>query len=91
MMVPRFKGYTFDDDRMMRYNNKIYVQPNYELRNLILSEAHGVVYMAHLGVMKMKADLKPLFFWKGMKEYIVSYMARCLECHHVKAKHRHLT
>jgi hypothetical protein len=34
---------------------------------LILSEAHRAVYMAHLGLMKMREDLKPLFFWKEMK------------------------
>jgi hypothetical protein len=45
--------------------------------------------MAHLGVTKMKEDLKPLFFWKGMKEDIVSYVARCLECQQVKHEHRH--
>jgi hypothetical protein len=37
----------------------------------------------------MKVDLKPLFFWKGMKADIVSYMARCLECKQVKDEHRH--
>jgi hypothetical protein len=47
--------------------------------------------MAHPGVMKMKEDLNPLFFWKGMKVDIVSYMARCLECQQVKAEHRHPT
>jgi hypothetical protein len=56
---------------------------------LILSEVHREVYMAHPRVVKMRADLKPLFFWKGMKEDIVNYVARCLECHHVKAEHRH--
>jgi hypothetical protein len=56
---------------------------------LILSEAHRVVYMAHPGVTKMRANLKPLFFWKGMKADIVNYVARCLECLEVKAKHRH--
>jgi hypothetical protein len=39
----------------------------------------------------MRADLKPLFLWKGMKADIVSYVARCLECHQVKAEHRHPT
>ena len=48
-------------------------------------------YMAHPRVTKMRADLKPLFFWKGMKEDIVNYMARCLECQQVKDEHRHLT
>ena len=39
----------------------------------------------------MRADLKPLFFWKGMKEDIVNYVARCLECQQVKVEHRHPT
>jgi hypothetical protein len=55
---------------------------------LILSEAHRAVYMAHPGVTKMRADLKPLFFWKGMKADIVNFVARCLECQQVKAEHR---
>jgi hypothetical protein len=45
--------------------------------------------MAHPGVTKMREDLKPLFFWKGMKEDIVNYVARCLECQQVKVEHRH--
>jgi hypothetical protein len=57
----------------------------------ILRKAHRGVYMAHLGVTKMRADLKPLFFWKGMKANIVNFVARCLECQQVKAEHRHLT
>jgi hypothetical protein len=57
---------------------------------LILSEAHREVDMAHPGVTKMRADLKPLFLWKGMKAYIVNYVARCLECQQVKVEHRHL-
>jgi hypothetical protein len=75
MMVPKFEGYTLDNDGLMRYTNRIYVPPNDVLRSLILSEAHRVVYMDHLGVTKMKANLKPLFFWKGMKAHIISYMA----------------
>jgi hypothetical protein len=38
----------------------------------------------------MSADLKSLFFWKGMKVDIVNYMARCLECQQVKAEHKHM-
>ena len=65
MMVPRFEGYSFDSDCLLRFRGRIYILPNDELRTLILSEAHRAVYMAHLGVTKMRADLKPLFFWKG--------------------------
>ena len=56
---------------------------------MILNEAHREVYMAHPGVTKMRVELKPLLFWKGMKADIVNYMARCLECEKVKVEHRH--
>jgi hypothetical protein len=70
--VPRFEGFTFDDNELLRFKNRIYVPPNNELRSLILNEAHRGVCMAHLGVMKMRVDHKPLFLWKGMKETIVN-------------------
>ena len=91
MLVPKFEGFIVDNDELMRYNYWIYVQPNDDLRRLILNEPHREVYMAHLGVTKMRVDLKPLFFWKGMKADIVNYVARCLECQKVKVEHRHLT
>ena len=62
MLVPKFEGFTLDNDILMRYNNHIYVPPNDELRSLILNEAHRAMYMAHSRVKKMRADLKPLFF-----------------------------
>jgi hypothetical protein len=62
------------------------VPTNDEMRNLILNEVHQAMYMAHPGVTKMKAYLKPLFFWKGMKNYIVNYVVRCLECQQVKVE-----
>jgi hypothetical protein len=80
MMVPRFEGFTLDDDGLLRFKNIIYVPLNDELRSLILNKAHRAVYMYHLEVTKMRVNLKPLFFWKGMKAYIVNYVARCLEC-----------
>jgi hypothetical protein len=79
MMVPRFEAISFDSDGLLRFKNQIYVLLNDELRMLILSEAHREIYMAHPRVMKMMADLKPLFFWKRMKADIVNYVARCLE------------
>ena len=89
MMVPIFEGFSFDSDGLLRFKNQIYVLSNDELRMLILSEAHRVVYVAHLGVTKMREDLKPLFLWKGMKADIVNFVARCLECQLVKDEHRH--
>jgi hypothetical protein len=89
-IVPQFEGFSFDSDGLLRFKSRIYVPSNAELRMLILSEAHREVYMAHPRVTKMRVELKPLFLWKGMKAYIVNYVARCLECQQVKAKHRNL-
>jgi hypothetical protein len=91
MMVPKFEGFTVENDELLRFKSQIYVPPNDELRSLILNEAHREVYMAHPGVTKMRAYLKPLFFWKGMKVNIVNYVERCLECQQVKDEHRNPT
>lgn len=53
-----------------------------------MNEAYRAVYMAHPSVKKMSADLKPLFFWKGMKKDIVNLVARCLECQRVKVEQK---
>jgi hypothetical protein len=80
MMVPIFEGFMFDDDGLLMFKNQIYIPSKDDLRILILKEAHRPVYMAHPRVTKTRADPKPLFFWKGMKEYIVNYVVRYLEC-----------
>jgi hypothetical protein len=54
MMVPKYEGYSLDDDGLLRFNGRMYVPPNDELRSLIFSELHRVVHMAHIGVTKMK-------------------------------------
>jgi precorrin-4 methylase len=79
------------NDGLLRFNGRIYVLPNEKLRSLILHESHRAIYMAHPRVTKMKEDLKPLFFWNGMKAYIVIYVTRCLECQQVKDEHKHPT
>ena len=40
MVIPRYEGYSFKSDGLLKYNGRIYVPPNEELRNLILNEAH---------------------------------------------------
>jgi hypothetical protein len=89
MMVPKFEGFTMENDVSLRIKGRTYIPPNDGLRSLILNKAHRAVCMAHPGVTKMRADLKPLFLWKGMKADTVKYVDRCLKCQQVKAKHRH--
>jgi hypothetical protein len=91
IMVPKFEGFTVENNGLLLFKGRIYVLPNDELRILIPNESHRALYMAHIGVTKKRAYLKPLFFWKGMNADIVNYMAKCLECQQMKDEHTHPT
>jgi hypothetical protein len=80
MQIPMFEGYTLDENGLLRFYGRIYILPNEELCNFSLRETHRATYMAHSRVKKMNADLKPLFFLRGMKRDIVDFVVRCLEC-----------
>ena len=58
----RLDDYSFDDDGVLRYQSRIYV-PNCEgLQKVVLEEMHCNPFLGHLGVNKMMADLRPLYF-----------------------------
>ncbi len=42
----------------------------------------------HPGSTKMYHDLKPFYWWTGMKKDIVDYVSKCLTCQQVKAEHQ---
>ena len=87
---PTYSEFSLEDDGLLRYRHKIYIPNNPELRRQILGEFHSTPYSAHPGVTKMLADIKPIYFWKGMKREIIEFVAGCLECQRVKAEHRYL-
>jgi len=73
-------------DGTLHFGNRICV-PNGDVRHEVLSEAHSLAYSIHLRGTKMYQDLKKQFWWHGMKREIAQYMAKCLVCQQVKAKH----
>jgi len=80
MRVPKYEECSLDNDGLLQFRGRIYVPQNEDIRQLILNEAHLTIYIAHPGVKKMSVDLKPLLFWKGMKNEIMNLVAKCLEC-----------
>ena len=55
---------------------------------VILDEAQKSKYSVHPGATKMFYDLKPHFWWPGMRRDIVKYVSKCLTCSRVKAEHQ---
>ena len=47
-------------------------------------------YVKHLMYQKTIATVKKQYYWPSMKNEVVDFIARCLECQKVKAKHIHL-
>jgi hypothetical protein len=69
----------------------MYVPENGDIRSIILKKSHRALYCAHQGVKNMYAKMKKLFFWVRMKQDVVHFVTRFLECQQVKVNHHHPT
>ena len=64
------------------------VQEDSELRKEILQESHRSRFTIHPGGTKMYRDMKPIFWWGGMKREVPEFVSRCVVCQMVKAERR---
>nr|CAH66331.1 H0813E03.8 [Oryza sativa] len=64
------------------------VPDDWELKQLILQEAHESSYSIHPGSTKIYLDLKEKYWWISMKREIAEFVALCDVCQHVKAEHQ---
>ena len=72
---------------LILYKNRLYVPNVPKIKLLILNEVHKSPYSGHLDYQKMITMLRKYYFWPNMKNEVAGYIARCIECHLVKAKH----
>ena len=61
------------------------------MKLLILNEVHKIPYSKHPGYQKMITMLRKVYLWPNMKNEVAEFIARCIECQQVKAKHHHPT
>jgi hypothetical protein len=85
----KIKKYEIKEDGLLMHKNRIYVPSSGELRNVVLKEMHDVPYAGHLGYHKTIIAVRSHLFWPIMKKDVVDYITQCMECHKVKAEHRH--
>jgi hypothetical protein len=85
----KYEGYSMEEDRLLRYQGRMYIPKGGYIRSIILKEAHGELYCTHPGVKKMYVDMNKILFWVGMKQDVVHFVTKCLECQQVKANHHH--
>ncbi|KAJ0788827.1 putative nucleotidyltransferase, Ribonuclease H [Helianthus annuus] len=75
-------------DGIMYYINRVWVPTRYNLRELLMKEAHKSRYSIHPGADKMYHDMCTSYWWPGMKKDIVTFVSKCLTCSKVKAEHQ---
>ncbi|KAK8538781.1 hypothetical protein V6N12_034489 [Hibiscus sabdariffa] len=73
---------------LLYFKNRMCVPNDEVLRKEMLDEAHQSSFSIHPGSVKMYKDLKPLYWWPGMKTAITDYVSRCLTCPKVKVEHQ---
>ncbi|KAA3477152.1 DNA/RNA polymerases superfamily protein [Gossypium australe] len=77
-----------DSKGTLRLHSRLCVPNQEDLKQSILFEAHHGSFAIHPGNNKMYQDLKPFYWWKRMKRYIVEYVSKCLTCQLMKAEHQ---
>jgi hypothetical protein len=85
----KFEGYELKEDVILMYRHRFYVPNDQELKKLLLSEMHKVPYVGNPGYQNTIAAVKKKYYWPGMKNEVVDFIARCLECQKVKAEHKY--
>ena len=72
-------GSTWEEDRVVYMEGKVYVPNNKRIRKEILKENHDSVNVGHLGQQKMLEILKRNYWWPGLKEDIKKYILECFK------------
>ena len=73
---------------MWTYRGRLCVPKQGTIRTDILIDANATPYSIHPGGTKMYKDLKPLFWWPGMKKDIAQFVSQCLTGQQVKTEHQ---
>jgi hypothetical protein len=84
------EGYQMIDGGVLTYRNRLYILDCDDLKRFIMDELHKRPYTGHPRYQKMITATRKQFYWSGLKKDIVEYLAKCIECQQVKAKHQHL-
>ncbi|XP_049382680.1 uncharacterized protein LOC125847011 [Solanum stenotomum] len=80
--------FTFIEDGVLFYQNKLGVPNDDKLGRKILNEAHTSPYAMHPGGTKMYQTIKEHYWCNGMKSDIAEFISKCLVCQQVKVEHQ---
>jgi len=74
---------------LVRFRDRIYVSDDSELKKLILREFNVNPYSGNSWYQNMLMTVKKFYYWMNLKKEVAKFVARCLDCHKVKAECKH--
>ena len=86
--LERRDGLTWEEDRVVYMEGRIYVPNNRKIKEEILKENHESVDVGHPGQHRMLELLKRTYWWPGLKEDIKRYVQGCFKCQQNKVQHQ---
>lgn len=75
----------------LKFKGRLCVPNDEEIKREFLQKLiilHTRYNSVHPGTTKMYSDLKPHYWWPGMKKDVVEFVARCLTCQQIKVEHQ---
>jgi hypothetical protein len=64
--------------------------PRCSMRDNILKEKHSGGLVGHFGHDKMFSQMSILYYWPGMRKYVIKFVNRCRICQHAKGKRQNI-
>ena len=81
-------GLSWEEDRIVYVEERIYIPNNKKLREKILQENHDLVDVGHPGQQQMLELIKRNYWWPRLKEDVKKYVQGCFKCQQNKVQHQ---
>ena len=78
---------SWEENRIVYINDKIYVPKNRQLQDKILSDNHNPPDVGHTGQHRIIKLIKRNYWWLGIYNDVQKYIQECQECQQNKVQH----
>ena len=69
------------------HEDRVYVPNDGVIRNMVLKEMNDVPYVGYSSYQKTIETVRKQYYWLGMKNDVIEYIATCLECRKFNVEH----
>ena len=85
---PDSSGYSLHNG-LIRFKGKLWIGNNSALQTKIIAAFHASPIGGHSGITATYHRVKGLFYWKGLKQAVESFVQQCEICQHAKHTNEH--